>query len=346
MEKPEVIIGVDVHKYSHTAVGINLYGEEVFQLDFSNKTIDKMITSLKGIKNIQQLMVGLEDINGYGRKLQQTLVDEGFLVYHIPPIMTERERKKTTHRNKSDYLDAKGVAKATLLAHRALPQVMLTREKERAEELKSIVDDREDLVVRQTELKNQLHNLLHGYLGDEYKCGKKDIFSKGMIKFYEDKLEKTNHYLGRRILRKLKELRYIQGMVKELESDLNTFEDRRIDKLAEISGCGRLTACKLVSEIKDITRFSKESKLARYSGLAPRESSSGRSKRMYTDRAGNRKLNKAIHTVALSQIGNRGNKKSKKYYEKKKAEGKSNLHSLRCLKRQVLKEIYRTLLSC
>ena len=39
---------------------------------------------------------------------------------------------------------------------------------------------------------------------------------------------------------------------------------------------------------------------------------------MYTDKAGNRKLNKAIHTIALSQIGNQGNLKSKEYYQRKK----------------------------
>lgn len=346
MTKPEVIIGVDIHKYSHTAVGINLYGEEVFQLDFSNRSLDKMVTSLKEIQNTKQLMIGLEDINGYGKKLQQTLVIEGFEVYHIPPVMTDRERKKTSHRNKSDYLDAKGVAKATLLAHRALPQVILTQEKVKAEELKSIVDDREDLVARQTELKNQLHNLLHEILGDDYKFGKRNIFSKYMISMYEKKLLKKSSYQSRRIKRKLRELKHIQEMIKELENELQSFTDERLDKLNNISGCGRLTACKVVAEIKDITKFSKESKLARYSGLAPRESSSGKSGRMYTDRAGNRKLNKAIHTIALSQIGNRGNKKSRRYYEKKKNEGKSNLHALRCLKRQVVKEIYRTLLSC
>lgn len=341
----EVIVGVDVHKYSHTAVGINLYGEDTFHLDFSNESISTFITSLKNIQNEKQIVIGLEDTNGYGKFLGKELIQEGFKVYHIPAVTTERQRKKTTHRNKSDYLDAKGVAKATLLSHRALPQVILTQDKQRAEEIKSIVDDREDLVSRQTELKNQLHNLIHEYLGDNYKEGKRNIFSQKMLKHYKLKLTQAD-YMSRRILRKIEELEHMQELIKQLEKELDAIQDNRIQALEDLSGCGKITACKVIAEIKDIHRFSKESKLAKYSGLAPRESSSGRSRRMYTDRAGNRRLNKAIHTIALSQIGNRGSESSQIYYEKKKSEGKSKLHSLRCLKRQVCKEVYRILMSC
>lgn len=346
MERPEAIIGVDVHKYSHTAVGINLYGEDVFHLDFSNQDIITMITSLKSIQQTKHVIVGLEDTNGYGKRLNKQLVAHGFEVYHIPPVMTERQRRRTTHRNKSDYLDAKGVAKATLLAHRALPQVMVTHSSQTAEEIKSLVDDREDLVSRQTELKNQLHQLLHEQLGDNYKQGRGNIFSRSMLRYYRKQLVNESNHLSRRIMRKIEELEHTQRLIKELEEELQAIEDVRVTRLAEISGCGRLTACKLIAEIRDIQRFSQESKLARYSGLAPRESSSGRSKRLYTDRAGNRKLNKAVHTIALSQIGNQGNAAAREYYAKKKAEGKSNLHSLRCLKRQVIKEVYKVLLSC
>lgn len=340
----EVIVGIDVHKYSHTAVGINLYGEEILHCDFSNQTIQQLITSLQ--KEEKNIIIGLEDINGNGKYLNKVLIQEGFSVYHIPPVMTERERKKTTHRNKSDYLDAKGVAKATLLAHRALPQVIVTQDSHRAEEIKYIVDDREDLVARQTELKNQVHCLLHEYLGDNYRNGKKNIFSKSSIEKYRENLKLIKSPLSRRITRKFDELVIIQGLINDLEKELKNIVDTRITELEKISGCGRVTACKVIAEIKDVRKFSKESKLARYAGLAPRESSSSRSRRMYTDKAGNRKLNRAIHTIALSQIGNRGNENAKSYYKKKKQEGKSNLHALRCLKRQVVKEVYRTIFSC
>ena len=347
MMRSEVIIGVDVHKYSHTAVGINLYGEDVVHKTFSNNTIDSIITSLKQLEQTDtNIVIGLEDINGYGKKLNKELIDNGFCVYHIPSVLTERQRKKTTHKAKSDYLDAKGVAKATLLTHRALPQVTLTQKRNYAEAIRGIIDDREDLVSRQTELKNQLHVLLHEHFGDDYKKGKRNIFTKRLIGEYKQKCKLDKTYSTRRIERKLEELEYVQTLIKELEVEIRDLKDNRINALEAMNGCGKVTACKILGEIKDIRRFSKEGKLARYAGVAPREHSSSRSIRMYTDKGGNRRLNRAIHTIALSQIGNRGSEESKDYYAKKKHEGKSNLHSLRCLKRQIVREVYKILMSC
>jgi hypothetical protein len=58
-----------------------------------------------------------------------------------------------------------------------------------------------------------------------------------------------------------------------------------------------------------------------------------------SSRRGNRQLNKVIHVAARTQIRLGG--PGRVYYDRKLAEGKSNMEALRALKRQLSDVIYR-----
>ena len=59
-------------------------------------------------------------------------------------------------------------------------------------------------------------------------------------------------------------------------------------------------------------------------------------------RRGNRKLNHALHMIAVTQIRNPGTE-GRVYFERKVAEGKTKKEALRSLKRQVSNAVYRQL---
>ena len=59
--------------------------------------------------------------------------------------------------------------------------------------------------------------------------------------------------------------------------------------------------------------------------------------------AGNRKLNYALHMVAVCQA--RSEVRGGAYYRKKIAEGKSNKEALRCLKRRISDAVFRSLVA-
>jgi transposase len=59
--------------------------------------------------------------------------------------------------------------------------------------------------------------------------------------------------------------------------------------------------------------------------------------------AGNRKLNYALHMVAVCQA--RSDARGGRYYRKKIAEGKSRKEALRCLKRRVSDAVFRSLVT-
>jgi len=111
--------------------------------------------------------------------------------------------------------------------------------------------------------------------------------------------------------------------------------------LLAVSGIGDLIAARLVVEIGGAERFRSEAALARHAGCAPIEVSSGRVRRHRLSRLGNRKLNAALHQVVLTQA--RVHPPARAYLEKKRTEGKSNKEAFRCLKRHLVRVVFRAL---
>ena len=111
--------------------------------------------------------------------------------------------------------------------------------------------------------------------------------------------------------------------------------------LLELPGCGAITAAKLLAEIGPIDRFQSDAQLARHSGVAPLEASSGRVQRHRLDRGGNRQLNAALYRIAITQA--RYHPAARAYLERKQAEGKSRREAIRCLKRLLVRVVFNTL---
>ena len=89
------------------------------------------------------------------------------------------------------------------------------------------------------------------------------------------------------------------------------------------------------------SRFRSEAQLARHSGVAPLEASSGRTQRHRLDRGGNRQLNAALYRIAITQA--RYHAPARDYLDRKRNEGKSRREAIRCLKRLLVRVIFNTL---
>lgn len=148
-----------------------------------------------------------------------------------------------------------------------------------------------------------------------------------------------------RLQRKITELKFIQNQAKETKEELQEIMDNNHEakKLMKLNGVGLIIASIILSEVKDINRFNSDSKLASYSGCAPRKYGSGGKYQYYSNKRGNRKLNWAIHRMTLSQLGNRGTKETKDYFQKKLAMGKNKKQAFAAVKRVLVKIIYQTL---
>jgi transposase len=129
--------------------------------------------------------------------------------------------------------------------------------------------------------------------------------------------------------------------VRELEREIRALVELEAPQLLAETGCGPLTAAKLIGEIAGADRFATDAKLARAGGAAPIPVSSGRRDRHRLDRGGNRQLNLALHRLAVNKA--RLDPDTAAYLQRKQAEGKSRMEALRCLKRHLARRVWRLL---
>jgi len=71
--------------------------------------------------------------------------------------------------------------------------------------------------------------------------------------------------------------------------------------LTDIVGVGPVTAAAILGEVGNVARFPDNDHFASYTGTAPIEVSSGEVVRHRLSRAGNRRLNYALHVIAMAQ---------------------------------------------
>lgn len=347
-----IFVGVDVHKYGHTAVALDSFGQEKGKLDFRNDNLDIYIDWLLSFGLKQDIIVGLEDVTSYGTFLVKELRKENFHIRYVPAILTERERKSSTKQHKSDSVDAKRVGKVILTKYdETLPakeSIASDTELKTTQALDLLLMERRDLVQAKTALKNQLHALLHQYYGDHYKDGFNKPFNQEAIDFWQEDLAKVTEkqILATSIQRRLKRLVLLEEHIVNISVELTVIgkESKEVMSLQNnIHGCGMITACSIMAELTTVKRFASKDNLSSYAGITPTERSSGRKNKVHTNPFGNRRLNKCLHTIALSQIACKGDPRGKEYYTKKVKEGKSKLWALRCLKHQIAKRVFQTL---
>jgi len=345
-----IVVGVDVHKYSHTAVAMNAWGEERGTLDFSNNNLETYTQWLEELGLKENIIVGLEDVNSYGIHLVEDLRKKNYHIRYVPAILTERERKASTKRHKSDPVDAKRVGKVILTKYEdtlpAKESIAEKRELDMTKSLDLLLMERRDLVKWKTIIKNQLHCLIHQHYTESYREHCPRSFSKKAIEWFLDDLkDNKSNILATSITRRLNRLLFIEEQIYTISKEVAVIGEtsKEAMTLTTIHGCGMVTACSIMAEVITVKRFKNKHHFSMYAGIAPTPHSSGRKNKMRTNPFGNRQLNRAIHSIALSQIAIKGDPTGKEYYQKKLKEGKTKLWSLRCLKHQLAKVVFQKL---
>jgi transposase len=196
-------------------------------------------------------------------------------------------------------------------------------------------------VAERTRALNRLHGLLRdlvpgGVTGklsaDRAACILRCIWSKGAS-------ARLRQRLASEILRDVRTLdRKIADLNRRIEAEVEASGTT----LTEIFGIGPILAARIIGTVGNVARFPSKAHFASYSGTAPVEASSGEVVRHRLSLLGNRKLNYALHMVAVCQA--RSDARGGVYYGKKIAEGKSRKEALRCLKRRVSDAVFRSLL--
>ena len=137
------------------------------------------------------------------------------------------------------------------------------------------------------------------------------------------------------------ELRAVDRKIAPLDADIAWMLDEHGTTLTDIVGIGRTGAATILAITGDPARFRSAAAFASFAGTAPIAASSGDTIRHRLNRGGNRQLNKVIHTAAKTQIRLAG--PGRDYYQRRRADGKTNAEAIRALKRHITTAVYRTL---
>jgi len=237
----------------------------------------------------------------------------------------------------ADPGDARTVA-VVAIRTKGLRQVVLDDERLA---LRLLSERRRELVRSRTETVNHLHQLLMELLpaGAEQKLTATK--AKALLATV-----RPRHAAGeaRRQLAVdfLDDLVTFDRKIKDINGRIKTAVEATGTTLTNIKGVVITTAAVVLGEVGDVRRFPSKHHFASYTGTAPLEVSSGEVLRHRLSRAGNRKLNSALHHAAMSH--KRTDEQGIAYYERKVAEGKGKKGALRCMKRRLSDAVYRVLL--
>lgn len=335
-----IVIGTDTHKRTHTAAAV-FAGTGQLAAERTAAAREPGFRELLtwGRELDEERIWALEDCRHVSGSFERFLVAAGERVVRVPPKLMGESRRGERASGKSDPIDALAVARAALReGPETLPAAHLD---EAALELKLLLDHREDLVKARSEDQQRLRWHLHDLWPDfELPAGCLDRIV--WLDRVARKLARAEQSARVRVSREL--VRAIRDRTKrasELEREIGAMVRAQAPQLLGLPGCGPLTAAKLIAETAGAARFASDAKLARLAGVAPIPASSGNRTRLRLDRSGNRQLNCAVHRIAVTQ--SRMHPPARDFLARKRAEGKSTREALRCLKRHLIRRVWRLL---
>jgi len=332
-----VMIGVDPHKGSHTAVAIDTAEEPLGEVRVRAcaAQADRLLAWAAAWP---QRVWAVEGAAGLGHLLAQQLVAAGEQVVDVQPKLGARVRLLASgDTNKNDPNDARSVAIAALRS----PARRQVAPDDHAAVFKVWSKRHRDLGRSRTQVVCRLHavlcELVAGGVAKEITAGHaarllESITPPGAVEAARCELAAAF----------LDDLRRIDAQLLETKKKLNAAVRASGTTLTSIFGVGPVVAATVIGDVRDVARFPGRDHFAAYNGTAPIEVSSGRRKIYRLSRRGNRRLNHVIHMAAVTQIRYR-HSEGRAYYERKLAEGKTPKEALRALKRRVSDAIFAQL---
>lgn len=332
-----IVVGVDPHKKTHTAVAAKQTGEPVAELTVKArlKGHERLLTWARELHD--ERVFALEDCRHVSGNLERFLIARGEKVVRVPPKLMAGARRSARSSGKSDGVDALAVARAAL-RQPDLPEAHLDGIER---DIKLLLDHREDQVWERTRIQGRLRWHLHD-LDPSLEIPHRALDRFCWLDRIQKRLAREAPTTPVRIaLELVDECGRITRRVNDLEREIAALVGQQFPELVAIPGCGALTAAKLLGEIAGVERFASDSKLAMHAGVGPLEASSGQRRRHRLNRKGNRQLNAALHRIAVTQA--RMHQPAKDFMAKSMRAGKSKREALRCLKRHLVRSIFRTL---
>jgi transposase len=281
----------------------------------------------------------VEGCNGSGKHLAHRLVHEGEIVLDVPPKLPAQVRVFATgNGRKTGPVDAHPVAMVALRT----PGLVQVQVDDDLVVMGMLADRRDELGRARTQTINRLHRLLL----ELFPGGAKRFLSAQQARAViatirpRDLAGKTRRRLAAELIG---ELEVIDKKIKSLHKELTGLVAARGSTLLELPGIGPSGAARLLADAGGIHRFADRGRFAFWNGTAPLDASSGNQERHRLSRAGNRRISRALHIMAVVQLRNQT--QGRAYYHARKAGGMPSMMAMRALKRRLSNVVFTQMLA-
>jgi transposase len=329
-----VVIGLDAHKHTHTVVAVDEGGRKLAERTVSTSQAGHL-ELLRWARRWRARTWALEDCRHLTRRLERDLLVAGETVRRVPPKLMAGARRSNREPGKSDPIDALSVARAALRE----PDLPTARLDGPERELRLLVDHREDLVVDRTGHQGRLRWFLVELGITEPSA--RSLDRRVVLDRLTVELAERHEPVARFARDLVSRIRDLTLAIDGLEREIRVLAERVAPSLLALTGCGPLTAAKLVGQTAGIGRFRSRAAFARHNGTAPVPVWSGNTVRHRLNRGGDRQLNVALHRIAITQLQREG--PGRDYLAKRMAAGDTKTEAIRALRRRLSDEVFRRL---
>lgn len=294
----DVMIAVDPHKASNTAAVLDPVTKTLIETARFAST-DEGYARLAGFaRRWEGRRWAVEGCRGAGRSLAQRLVADGEVVLDVSAKLAARVRVYSQgHGRKTGKDDAVSIGLAALDGSGVAP---VARDDVLAS-LRLLCDRREELSALRTQAACRLHRLLTeltpGGMRRELTAGKAEALL-ARIRPGDDvarvRLQLAQDHLAG--------IRALDARLKTAAAQISDLVTATGTTLTSLFGVGPVIAGRILAETGDVSRFAAKDKFASCNGTAPIDASSGDQVRHRLSRAGNRRINHALHMMAVTQI--------------------------------------------
>ena len=335
-DEPELVVGVDTHAEQHTFCLVDAGSQRT--IAFASCPVSR-----EGYRRALRLVCrrggrrlwAVEGTGSYGKGLTRFLAERGERVLEV-----ERpKRSEAKGRGKDDRLDAERAARAVLSGKAG----SAPRQGGWQEALRVLLTTREAAVdVRRSGL-NQLHALVRGAperLAEKLRGLSGDRLQAACLRLRPGRWHDPETRACADCLRSTAErVRHATAEADQHERELAALVREQAPQLLARKGVGPISAGWLLNAWSYPGRIRSEAAFARLAGAAPIPASSGNTQRHRLDRGGDRRLNRALHTIVLSL--RRSDPQTQHYIARRLSEGKSNREATRSLKRYLARSLFR-----
>lgn len=334
----DAVIGVDAHTDTHTAVILDPIGAQRAQIVVTADPAGAdQLLAWAHQHAPGRILWAVDGTRCHGQPMTAALLAGGHQVVEA----ARPQRTKSGRRNKSDALDAAAIARSTLttkMSKLAWPRADGTRET-----LRILLTYRRHLTDTRTATVNMFkalvlttdeatRNQLRGHSANRQ--------ARTAAAWPQPSTPDTHTSASRAHLAALAaDILALNQRINHNLRQLRQLVKQSCPRLLDQRGVGPVTAATALTAWSHRGRLHHERAFAKLAGVAPLEASSGRIKRHRLNRGGDRTLNSALHTIAITR--RRCDPATRDYVTRRHTEGKTGPEITRCLKRYIARQLFR-----